>query len=395
MKRAGMWILAAAVSFGLPMVAQARVKLITLPVRERVEVQLDHPNATLVEEERIVPLNQGDNQVDFSWAGTNIDPGTIVFRVLGSATDSPNQVNVLSVSYPPGENALVWDVSASASGPVRVRISYLLGGLDKSFNYRAVAGQDEKFLELRQYIRVRNFANEAFRDTTIHAGYGGRFTKPIGLNETREMLFERFAQVPVVKTYTADAARFGYLDQPQQKLNVPMHYVLINDDEHALGKAPLPAGKVRIFQKDNAGTTAFLGEDWGVFTPIDDKMKLYLGLAQDVAVKRTIESRERKRVVGNLYNYHVVVKYEIENFKDQPVTLNVAELIEMVRQEAGIGANQPAEWEIGDKTDFEGKPNVEETDATRIEYSVDLPPRKGDEAQKIEKRLEIIFRNEW
>ncbi len=63
-------------------VALARIKLITLPVRERVEIQLDNPNATLVEEERIVPLVKGVNQVDFSWANTQIDPNTIVFRVI-------------------------------------------------------------------------------------------------------------------------------------------------------------------------------------------------------------------------------------------------------------------------------------------------------------------------
>ena len=63
--------------------AFGRVKLITLPVRERVEIQLDNPGATLVEEERIVPLVKGENQVDFSWANTQIDPNTIVFRVVG------------------------------------------------------------------------------------------------------------------------------------------------------------------------------------------------------------------------------------------------------------------------------------------------------------------------
>ena len=40
----------------LPAKGWGRIKLITLPVRERVEIQLDNPNATLVEEERIVPL---------------------------------------------------------------------------------------------------------------------------------------------------------------------------------------------------------------------------------------------------------------------------------------------------------------------------------------------------
>ena len=77
------FILASLALLILPSMAFARIKLITLPVRERVEIQLDNPNATLVEEERIVPLVKGVNQVDFSWANTQIDPGTIVFRVLG------------------------------------------------------------------------------------------------------------------------------------------------------------------------------------------------------------------------------------------------------------------------------------------------------------------------
>src|SRR6476620_10521076 len=81
--------------------SQARIKLITLPPRERVEIQLDNPGATLVEEERIVPLIKGENQVDFSWANTQIDPNTIVFRVVGPAAGTALDVKVLSVSYPP------------------------------------------------------------------------------------------------------------------------------------------------------------------------------------------------------------------------------------------------------------------------------------------------------
>src|SRR3954452_1661863 len=77
--------------------ATARVKLITLPVRQRVEIQLDHPNSTLVEEERIVPLVKGENQVDFSWANTQIDPNTIVFRVIQPEGKTPFDVKVISV----------------------------------------------------------------------------------------------------------------------------------------------------------------------------------------------------------------------------------------------------------------------------------------------------------
>ncbi len=403
MKRIG--LLSLVVAMALPLVpnpAEARVKLITLPVRERVEVQLDHAHATLVEEERIVPLVAGANQVDFSWANTRIDPGTIVFRVIGYEGEvvgknpaTQPEVNVLSVSYPPGESALVWDVSSSHSGPVRVRISYLLGGLSKSFNYRAVAEHDESTLTLARYIRVQNFANEQYQDTQIHAGLGGQFSKPIGLNETKEILIEKIADVPILKTYTCDLAQYGYLDPAQKKLRVPMHYVLTNDEDHGLGGESLPHGKVRIFQKDSTGTTAFTGEDWGSFTPIDDKMKLYLGTAQDVVVKRTIERRDRTKVGGNLSHFDVIVKYEIENFKDQAVVLDIAEQINNLRNETGLGSNQQAEWVIGEQTTFTGGPDAEESSQHRVLFHAELPARAGDKAEKIVHMLHLQFRNQF
>ena len=181
-------LLAVGLSITLADVALARIKLITLPVRERVEIQLDNPNATLVEEERIVPLVKGVNQVDFSWANTQIDPNTIVFRViprveaageepkeLAKPEAKPLDVKVLSVSYPPNEAALVWQVASSDSGSARVRISYLLGNLTKSFNYRAVASNDETTLTLSEYIRIQNLANESFGSTGLWAGFGPRF----------------------------------------------------------------------------------------------------------------------------------------------------------------------------------------------------------------------------
>jgi hypothetical protein len=290
--------------------AWARIKLITLPVRERVEIQLDHESATLVEEERIVPLVKGENQVDFSWANTQIDPNTIVFRVIGPAGDAKVlDAKVLSVSYPPNEAALVWAVGASDSGSARVRISYLLGNLSKSFNYRAIASHDETKLTLSQYMRLQNFANEEFGSTNLWAGFGREFLKPIGLNETKEMLMAKFADVPVTKTYTVDLEQFGYIDEPQKKLRVPMHYVLKNDKENKLGAAPLPYGKVRIFiDGGKDAPAAFLGEDWGKFTPVDDEMRLYLGVAQDVVVKRTMERNQGHRINSRLYDQEVIVR---------------------------------------------------------------------------------------
>ena len=101
-----LWFLVAAAVSALPSTAMARIKLITLPVRERVEIQLDNPNATLVEEERIVPLVKGVNQVDFSWANTQIDPNTIVFRVI-AGTDG-EAAKAAAKAEPPPKKPSPW-----------------------------------------------------------------------------------------------------------------------------------------------------------------------------------------------------------------------------------------------------------------------------------------------
>ena len=89
-----------------PSFAEARIKLVALPERARVVVALTHPDATLVEEERVVTLQKGVNHMDFSWRGVNIDPSTIQLRLLSH----PDQIGFKSIttSYPPNENALVW-----------------------------------------------------------------------------------------------------------------------------------------------------------------------------------------------------------------------------------------------------------------------------------------------
>jgi hypothetical protein len=288
-------------------------------------------------------------------------------------------------------------VGASDSGSARVRISYLLGNLSKSFNYRAIASHDETKLTLSQYMRLQNFANEEFGSTNLWAGFGREFLKPIGLNETKEMLMAKFADVPVTKTYTVDLEQFGYIDEPQKKLRVPMHYVLKNDKENKLGAAPLPYGKVRIFiDGGKDAPAAFLGEDWGKFTPVDDEMRLYLGVAQDVVVKRTMERNQGHRINSRLYDQEVIVKYEIENRKDQAVTLDIAENLRMTRNEAVHGdTGRDVQWELGKETNL-GDADPEKSTFEKLLFHVKLPPRDKDgKAETIVKKLHVTFKNEW
>lgn len=380
----------------MPLETMARIKLITLPVRERVEIQLDHASATLVEEERIVPLVKGINQVDFSWANTRIDPDSILFRMLPGQTDAEVDARVLSVSYPPNENALVWSVGADRSGSARVRISYLLGGLGKSFHYRAVASKDESNLQLLQYLRLKNHSNESYARSQLWVGFGDQIQRPVGLNETKDLLLKRYPKVQIQKRYTVDVTEYGYIQAARKKLKVPMHYVLKNDAAHGLGQASLPFGKARIFQQDGKGGTTFVGEDWGSFTPRDDEMQLYLGVARDIVVKRTIERSERNRISGNLYDYDVVVKYEVENFKDQPVTLDIREQLSRLRSELGFNSRRAVQWKLGRDTTLPGGPDLEKSDANKLLFHVDLVPKSSSgKAQKQVYRLHLVLQNEW
>ena len=376
----------------------ARIKLITLPVREHVEIQLENEHITIIEEERIVPLRKGNNDIDFSWHNTSIRPETIVFRVLDD--DSPLKTNILSVSYPPNESALTWKVSANQNGSARVRITYAITRLDKKYHYIARADQDESKMDLMQYIKVNNQSGESFHDADMNTGSGNPLVLPMGLDETQEFLNQSYNAVAIDKTYTVNASKFGYRNRAQDKLNVFMHYQLHNDKQHNLGKHSLAPGKFRIYQQDKKGTSVFVGEDWGKFTAKEDETSLFIGQARDIVVKRVIERKKRQRINGNLYNIDVVVKYEIENFKDKPVNLIIEESVTHLRNEV-FSANASyregnIEWEIGDDTSFSKKPLKKHTTGKKIAYQITLAARTdAGKVVKLEKKLNINFKNEW
>jgi len=313
-------VLIAAVSL-VAVPAAARIKLATLPKRERVEIQLDNGRYTLVEEERIIPLLKstaatGNNKIDFSWSNTRIDKNSIQFRPIAireddkfrpiKKIDGQEEISVINVAYPPGENALVWEVYASRACAVKVRVSYLIANLTRSFAYRALADKEETKLTLKKYIQLRNYSGEEFGSAGVWAGFGPKFTKQVGQQEDIKILLHRFKDVPIQKTFTFDWYAHGPLN-PSKPLasKVLMHYKLVNDKKHNMGEFPLQPGKVRIFIQDGRGGEAFLGEDWAKLTPLDDKMKLYLGEARDVVCTRIVKDNKRHPVRGNLFHQEI------------------------------------------------------------------------------------------
>jgi hypothetical protein len=319
-------------------VAQARVKLVALPERARVVVSLNNPDATLVEEERIITLQKGVNKVDFSWRGVNIDGTSIQVRPLSH----PNDVKVLNTSYPPNENALIWEISSSAAQEERVRISYLITGLTREVMYRAVAEPNEKALTLRNYLRLHNNSGEDLTDAEVSVGYGSNFKKTIAHEEVLEMLSERIADLPIRKVLTWDAANLPWDPEYQKNtVGIPLSYIITNDKPSKLGMHTMLPGKVRIFikTKEQAAAVgeqpgegvAFTGEDWAQLTPVDREMKLYIGQSRDVKVTQRKTKDDKTNIRRNNGNNIVlndtdeIYKIEIENFKKEPVNLTIVE----------------------------------------------------------------------
>jgi hypothetical protein len=396
-----------------PDTAEARIKLAAQPDRQRVEIQLDHGRYTLVEEERIVPLlasnaARGNNQIDFSWANTQIDKRSIQFRPLAirengrfrpvREIDGQSEIAVINVAYPPNENALVWEVYASRACALKVRVSYLIANLDRTFAYRALANRDETHLTLKKYLQLRNYSGEDFGDAGIWAGFGPSFLKPVGQQVDIKLLLQQFARVPIRKTYTFDWFKHGKLnaDKPHAS-RVLMHYELTNDEKHGLGAFPLQPGKARIFISDGRGGEAFLGEDWARFTPLDDRMRLYLGEARDIVCTRIVQDNKRHHTQGDLFDQELWLRYEIENYKDKPITLDIVEQINALAAQYGARVPGDAEWVLGKDTTA-GLALTTHSGSVLPELHVKAPARPKDPNAKVEKvtvTLHVRIKNLW
>jgi hypothetical protein len=371
--------------------AQARVKLVALPERARVVVSLNNPDATLVEEERLVTLQKGVNKVDFSWKGVNIDASSIQVQALKNA----DKIVVRNTSYPPNENALVWEIYSPAGQEERFRISYLLSGFHRDVVYKAVAEPDEKTLTLRNYLRLRNDSGEDLTDAEIGIGYGANFKKTIAHEEVLEMLSERIADLRIKKLLTWDAANLPWDPEYEKKtVGIPLSYVIKNDKASKLGDHTLLPGKARLFIKtrEQAATedekpgegVAFTGEDWAQLTPVDREMKLYIGQSRDVKVTQRREKDPRnsriniRRNNANqdvLWDAEELLKIEIENFKDKSVDLVLVEHI-------------PGYWK---KEECDAKFAVKEgasfeyvkKDAYTVELKLTLPAKTSGEKKTV------------
>ena len=351
-------IAALVLTAGLVATSQARIKMVALPERGQTDIRLDNPKATLIEEERVLTLQQGVNKVDFSWKGVNIDSDSIRLTILGNE----DEVNLLNVSYPPNEQALVWEIASKAAREQKVRISYLLSYIDRLVTYKMVADKAETKVDLRSFLVLRNFSGEDFENARVLLDYGEAFERGIQHEETKQLLFLKAGEVPIEKTWTFDAARLPWdPERVSGNVGIPVSYKIANTKASGLGMFALNGGKARVFQDDGSGGTIVLGEDRPGLVPVGEEMEVYIGDSRDIVVtqkkmhdKKINVRRNRKNQIV-LFDTDELITATLENFKDTPAKLTLIQHIQ-------------GQWDMA-----ECNMEYEPQNASTLKFEVELP----------------------
>lgn len=248
-----------------------------------------------------------------------------------------------------------------------VEASYLAGNLSWNSDYVLTIARDEKAADLDGWVTLVNNSGTAFHNARLQlvAGDVNRLPQagPVGaamearlmksVNGAAQFAQESFSEyhlyslsrktsvedketkqisllagsgVPVEKLFVVDGQNFYYRNyqNPGAPLKdaVKVYYKFKNEEKAGLGM-PLPAGNVRVYQKDSKGNILFAGEDRIGHTPKDEAVTIHIGNAFDVVAER--KQTDYKRISDRVWEMEFEIT--LRNHKDSPITVQVNEPI--------------------------------------------------------------------
>ena len=423
------WVLIALLVILLPSYALAQVQMVTRPERESVELTIyNSRDLTLVREQRNITMKSGPNLLQFSWVDTLIDPTSIQLKV----PEAEAGVLVRSAIFPPNlPNTIQWQVDAESPGEKKLEVSYFTSGLTWNANYVAVMDKAEKIMTLGASVTISNNSGEDYENAQtrlivgdvrlveevreLAAGFGVEENKALDVRKrARRVQAEEAAEkyevlavrAPAVAERQEISEYYMYVlegrdtikhEWRKRKLSfvvdeIPVKtihrfgehgdsvvrlYQFKNDEEHNLGKEPLPRGNIKVFVKDEFDAiSSYIGEVNIDFTPVGKEVKLYLGPDPEVKVKKRQMKVERVNLQfgeknKNLAKFDTEREYtiEIENFKTDSVNLEIKETL-------------GRDWTI-----LSSSHDYEKKDAYSIEFKLVLPAG-GKDNIKYEVRME-------
>ena len=136
--------------------------------------------------------------------------------------------------------------------------------------------------------------------------------------QTKQVSFLDVGGAPAQRAYEYRNPWLGTADQPVSANSVLR---FSSSREGGLGDA-LPAGTVRVYQRDARGSPQFVGESAIGHTPMGSSLGLVTGQAFDVKVQPTVEKRER---INASPRWRTAMRYRLTNASPRTVTVDLVQ----------------------------------------------------------------------
>lgn len=303
---------------------------------------------------------------------------------------------------------LVWLLENKLATPQRLEVTYLASGINWKADYLAILNPSEAQIDLTGWVTIENRSGAAYRNALLRLVAGDiqrireermpdRAAPRVAMaakeaappfkeesffeyhlyslergttihdNETKQMLLFHAPQVPVNRLYIFQGQPQFYFtrhDPKALKQKVGIYLELVNRQDNRLGM-PFPRGVVRVYKEDKDGTLQFVGEDRVDHTARNEKIKVKVGEAFDVASERV--QTDYKHPDSRLYE--VGFEVALRNQKNEDIKILVEEPI-------------PGDWEMISNTH-----PYEKVQANLIRFHV--PVSKN---QEVKVRYKVRFR---
>ncbi len=137
--------------------------------------------------------------------------------------------------------------------------------------------------------------------------------------QTKQVSFLDVGGAPAQRAYEYRNGWMGTLDQPASANSVLR---FSSSRSGGLGDA-LPAGTVRVYQRDARGSPQFVGESAIGHTPMGSELGLVTGQAFDIKVQPTVEKRERLSSDGS--RWRTSMRYRLTNASPRAITVDLVQ----------------------------------------------------------------------
>ena len=262
---------------------------------------------------------------------------------------------------------LLMSLENSGARKQQIEASYLASNLSWNSDYVLTVTRDEKSADLDGWVTVVNNCGTAFHNARLQLVAGelnriqpnsrreanmaydmaakaaaapqfqqenfseyhlytlGRRTS-VEDKETKQISLLQGSGVPVEKIFVVNGQNYYYhnAQNPGAPLKDPVmvYYKFKNEEKAGLG-IPLPAGNVRVYQKDSKGGILFAGEDRIDHTPKDENINIHIGNAFDVVAEH--KQTDYKSISSHVWEMEFEIT--IRNHKDGPINVEVNEPI--------------------------------------------------------------------